>query len=294
MRRDTDDEHNKTIDENERIKEHYNKINNKSVQERNFTRNINIRNVHNFMKSCLFLTYIKQDDRVLDLGIGKGGDFRKYQVVKISELYGIDVANKSILDAYWRAWAICVNYKTILKTKDCYTRKIALNRKFDIVSIQFSFHYCFAKEEYVDTTIDNIARHLLPGGYVLITMPCKNEILRRRNLNRLSNKFYKIDFQGQASDQIYGNSYHYTLVDSVNDCVEYLVDMEALIGKMGQYGIRLVIDQPFEDFFKSCKSNFRGLYIKNNLKDLTDDEWEVMCLHHVVVFKSYQSQPSNQ
>lgn len=273
------------MEDKEAIKRHYNQIANKSISERKLARNIKIRNVHNFIKSCFFKNYIAPMSTVLDLGIGKGGDLKKYQNVGIKELYGVDIANRSIIDAIERAREMNPEFKVVLKTRDCYTQELDFKRKFDVVSAQFTFHYCFASEDNVDTALNNIVRHLVRGGYVLMTMPCKKEILRRRKACTLSNKFYKIEFKDPGSDQVYGNAYRFSLVDSVNECVEYLVDMDELTRKMCLRGLELVEDTPFEEFYNSNLILHKGLHSRMKIKALSKDEREVMTLHHAVVYR---------
>lgn len=273
------------MEDKDAVRRHYNQIANKSISERKLARNINIRNAHNFIKSCLFKNYIATMSTVLDLGIGKGGDLKKYQSVGIGELYGVDIANRSIIDAIERAREIDPGFKVVLKTRDCYTQELDFRKKFDVISMQFTFHYCFAREEHVDVTLSNIVKHLARGGCVLMTMPCKREILRRREACTLSNRFYKIEFRTQNSNQLYGNAYRYSLVDSVDGCVEYLVDMDELTRKMGLRGLELVEDTPFEKFYKDNVILHKGLYDRMKIRALDRDEREVMALHHVVVYK---------
>lgn len=273
------------MDDRETIKRHYNQIPNKSREERKHTMNINIRNANNFIKSCLIKLYVKPRDSVLDIGVGKGGDFKKYQIAKVREVYGLDIANRSILDALSRARESHIDFKLVLKVKDCFTTEIDLRKKFDVVSIQFSFHYCFAKEQYVDITLDNIGRHLVSNGYVLITIPYKEEILKRAKDDKLSNRFYSIRLKDRCSEEVYGNAYYFTLVDSVNDCVEYLVDMRALTEKAQQRGLKLVQDTPFREFYEENAALYPELCSRLVPKALNREEEEVVSLHHVIVFK---------
>ncbi|ELA42686.1 uncharacterized protein VICG_00001 [Vittaforma corneae ATCC 50505] len=273
------------MDDKESIKRHYNQIPNKSRQERRHTRNINIRNANNFIKSCIIKSYVKPCDSVLDIGVGKGGDFIKYQIAKVKEVYGLDIANRSILDALSRARESHIDFKLVLKVKDCFTTRFDLRKKFDIVSIQFSFHYCFAKEEYVHVTLDNIEKHLVKNGHVLITIPCKEEILKRAKEDNLSNRFYSIRFKDRDSEKIYGNAYYYTLLDSVNDCVEYLVDMKTLVSKAQQRGLELVKNTPFREFYDENAKLYTELHDRLVSRPLNKEEEEVVSLHHIIVFK---------
>lgn len=267
------------------IKRHYNQIPNRSIEERRNLDTINIRLYNNFIKSVLFRNYIYSNDRVLDFGIGKGGDLKKYQKADILLLYGLDIANRSLLDALDRARGFHLDFKLILKVKDCYTKPFNLYKQFEIISIQFSFHYSFEKEEYLDCTLGNISRHLVNGGHVLITLPQKEEILRRKARQCLSNKFFKIEFTDSENKSIYGNSYIYTLHGSINECIEYLVDVPELQRKAMNYELELVQNVSFDTFFDENIVLNEELYESMKLVNLRHEEHEVTSLHHILVFK---------
>lgn len=273
------------MDDREQIKKHYNQIPNRSIQERKNLRNYTVRNVNNFIKHCLMKKYINKMEAVLDLGIGKGGDFGKYEMLNVREVYGVDIANRSILDALQRAREGRYKFYLTLKVKDCFCTEIDLKKKFDVVTAQFSFHYCFAKEKYLDITLNNIDRHLRPGGYFMMTIPSKKEILRRLEKNKLSNDLFKIEFKNRDSKEIFGNAYYYTLVDSVYDCVEYLVDMDVLKEKAEKKGWSLVEETPFERFFEDSVSLYQDTFYRLVKRDPRDCDMEVVSLHDVVVFK---------
>lgn len=272
------------MENKEAIRRHYNKISNKSVEERRKSMSINIRSANNFIKLCLLKAYVTPSDTVLELGVGKGGDFKKYQSLDVTEVYGLDIANRSILDALKRAREMAVKFKLTLKIKDCFSTELNLRRQFNIVSLQFTFHYCFDSEKNVNTTMGNIARHLKPGGKALITVPWKEEILRRKKAGRLSNRFYSIKFK-ENSDEIYGNTYYYTLVDSVNDCLEYLVDTRTLVSKANERGLELVQCVSFQSFFEDSRSLYQGIYQRLVSTELTYEEKEVVYLYQIIVLK---------
>lgn len=273
------------MDDREQIRKHYNQIPNRSINERRNLRNLTVRNTNNFIKQCLIKKYVQRLDIILDLGIGKGGDFRKYDHLGIREVYGLDIANRSILDALERAREGRYKFHITLKVKDCFSTEFDLKKKFDVVTAQFSFHYCFAKEKYLDTTLSNIDRHLKPGGYFIMTIPSKREILKRLERNRLSNELFKIEFKNKDSKEIFGNAYYYTLVDSVNDCVEYLVDIDVLKEKTSKKGWILVEETPFQRFYEDSSSLYGDLFSKLVRREPTPTDMEVITLHDVVVFK---------
>jgi hypothetical protein len=48
------------------------------------------------VKSCLILKYVKPDDRVFDLAMGKGGDLPKWKRARIGSYFGADIARDSV------------------------------------------------------------------------------------------------------------------------------------------------------------------------------------------------------
>lgn len=274
------------MEERDTIRSHYNQISNKSIEERKSTKNFNIRMVNNFIKTCLFRKYIRKNDIVLDIGIGKGGDFQKYEKMKISELYGVDIADRSILDATIRAREGEYPFKITLKTRDAYGELLNFKKMFDVVSIQFSFHYAFVSEKNLDTAIENISNALPYDGVLMITIPSKDEILDRRKKNKLSNDFYKIDFRDNISNEIYGNYYFYSQVDSINDCIEYLVDLPTLESKFYKKEMEMVYKCNFLGFLKDEICYYPSHVIaKHNISNLTEEEKNVIDLYDVIVFR---------
>lgn len=273
------------MEDRESIKKHYNQIPNRSVRERNTTQNVNIRNANNTIKSYLIRSFVKSGDQLLDIGVGKGGDFKKYHNSRVKEVYGLDIANRSLLDALNRARESFLCFKLVLKIKDCFTTRFDLKKEFDVISVQFSFHYCFACEEYVDITLDNIERHLKPSGHLLITIPCKDTILKRVADKNQSNKFYSIRFKDESNSNIYGRAYYYTLVDSVHDCVEYLVDVPELTRKAQEKGLYMIENVDFKSFYEENILLYPEIPNSSPLDTLSKEEEDVVSLHRILVFK---------
>jgi len=48
---------------------------------------------------------------------------------------------------------------------------------FDLVSCQFSFHYCFESLPQAECMMKNAAESLRPGGYFIGTIPNANDIV---------------------------------------------------------------------------------------------------------------------
>ena len=61
-----------------------------------------LRNLNNFLKSCLISGRTKQLYSVLDLCCGKGGDLLKWANARIRHYVGIDIAHNSVRGAVAR------------------------------------------------------------------------------------------------------------------------------------------------------------------------------------------------
>jgi mRNA (guanine-N7-)-methyltransferase len=262
------------------IRDHYNKLR-KTTKERVQSTVVNIRYANNFIKAVLIRTYVRPNMSVLDLGCGKGGDLIKYNKARISEYYGLDIAELSIYDARLRHNDMSTTFRGYFDYKDVYNEIFDLQKEFDIVSSQFSLHYAFSTDRSLETTVGNINRHLKNNGYFIFTVPNKEEILRRYNQGRISNKFYSIRYEG------FGNEYYFSLKDCVNDCVEYFVDIDKLSNMLSVYNIRLIRREMFNEFYRDSIYSNRELARVMKCKELSYDEMEVISLYEVVVFKRF-------
>jgi mRNA (guanine-N7-)-methyltransferase len=66
---------------------------------------------------------------------------------------------------------VCVFQKRL---KDLYKDS---DIEFDLVSCQFSFHYCFESYPQAEMMIQNACECLKPGGYFIGTTPNANELV---------------------------------------------------------------------------------------------------------------------
>lgn len=267
------------------IRRHYNARPNRTVKERMSTRNIRIRAVHNYVKSCLIQQYVQYGDSVLDIGVGKCGDLLKYKSARISELYGVDIADRSILDGVERARNSDFDFKIILKSRDGLNTHLRIGKLFNIVSFQFSFHYSFVSEQSLEITLTNISEHLLVGGYVLMTIPSKQVILDRIANNSCSNSYYTIELRDKTSQSIFGNGYYFSLVDSLDRCIEYMVDVDELDKRMKERGMERIEKIGFPEYIDKHKKTNENQYRRMCRTELNEEEWEVVRLNMVIVYR---------
>jgi mRNA (guanine-N7-)-methyltransferase len=72
----------------------------------------------------------------------------------------------NLMDPKFEAEFICAN-----PYRDSISDKLSQVAAFDLVSSQFSFHYCFESKENVEAAFVNIQRHLKKGGLFIATVP---------------------------------------------------------------------------------------------------------------------------
>lgn len=87
-------------------------------------------------------------------------------------------------------------------TKDCLRDRFKdPNVKIDMVSVQFSFHYCFESLPQVERMLQNISNNLVDGGYFIGTTPDSNEVLRRVRESGHPKEYTPSTVPSQQSDQ---------------------------------------------------------------------------------------------
>jgi len=264
------------------IKLHYNTLKDQGKEGRKQSKAINIRNANNFIKLSLIKQYAKKGGSVLDLGCGKGGDLLKYASVGILEYVGVDIADVSIEDAKIRynkletysASEFSYLFKASFVVQDAYCNPIYLNKEFDLISSQFSFHYAFYNDKCIETAVENISKHLKPGGHFIATIPSKDVILERIEQKNTSNQFYNIEAENIAIKKL--KEYKFSLIDSVNNCIEYFIDFDKMFKEFTKRRVMLVDRINFIDYYR---------FKNKNQKKLTKDELDVVGLYEIVVFR---------
>lgn len=141
---------------------------------------------------------------VLDLGYGRGGDTLKYYYLKISFLVAVEFnlqnltnpldgaisryeeqrkrkanfpkmyfihgdagAQLNYEDQARSIGSMSLENKTLLEK--FFSEDKSKKTKFDCINCQFAIHYMFKNEDTFKNLKDNIANHLKPGGYLLVT-----------------------------------------------------------------------------------------------------------------------------
>ncbi|KAG8222959.1 hypothetical protein J437_LFUL000254 [Ladona fulva] len=253
---------------------HYNALEDRGLEVRSNSRIYFMRNFNNWIKSVLINQYLTkiQDKKkygeplkVLDIGCGKGGDLMKWRIGRISHLVCADVADERLRFKY----------------KDP-------SIKFDLVSCQFAFHYCFESLPQADIMLCNIAECLKPKGYFIGTTPDAYEIVKRAIKsgkssfgNSIHNIAFECPIEPPSSIPLFGAKYNFDL-EGVVSCPEFLVHFPTFVRLAEKHGLRLTYSIQADSLVGNQETNYEHgkSYLKElgkpdeKIGTLSKEEWE--------------------
>lgn len=155
---------------------------------------------------------------------------------------------------------------------------------FDLVSVQFAFHYAFETEEKARMALRNISESLKPGGVFIGTMTNAHWIVKKlRSIPADSptplsfgNSIYTIRFDQKDDFPTFGHRYTFRLEDAIDDCPEYLVHWGTLVEIAKEYKLRPRERRGFHQFFDEMSKIDRhrevcchSLFIFRRIRKLT-------------------------
>ena len=240
---------------------------------------------------------------ILDIGCGRGGDILKYYHSKFSEYVGVDIDLEGIYSSSDGAISRYNYFKnkfpnfgkvTFLQAdasipfdKESQEKKLTnmseenkkglsktftKNRKFDIFSSQFSFHFLCGSELSLGSTIENINKYLKKDGYLIFTVFDSDLV---NNLFDKSGKFtsYYTDEDGKRevlfeiikkySDDQFKNricnpiDVHMAWINEKDKYIEeYLLHKDFLVQKLKKAGCVLVETDLFLNLYNINKQYF--------------------------------------
>jgi ribA/ribD-fused uncharacterized protein len=148
-----------------------------------------VRKFHNRIKESLYLENVKEGDTLLELAVGRVGDFNKMKKVKVSKVVGIDMSPQNLQMACRRVLEDRIKYPmdsrpymlfikgdmteplyeqeshyySILAGKEKastkYLEQFEGLTKFDAVACQFAMHYACESEETFRAFVRNVDTH---------------------------------------------------------------------------------------------------------------------------------------
>ncbi|XP_042901007.1 mRNA cap guanine-N(7) methyltransferase [Parasteatoda tepidariorum] len=275
------------------VAQHYNQIQEKGLEERKQSRIFHMRNLNNWVKSMLikeFAEKLKEErDRdkkiVLDIGAGKGGDLLKWKKGGIDYLVCADIAETSVEQCKQRYMEMKDRHKRQRErgycfdaefiTADCTKQRLKdlyqnPDIQFNIVSIQFAFHYCFESLAQARTMLQNVSECLKPGGYFIGTLPDAYEIMKRLEDAEdctFGNDVYSISFPSKDIPKLFGAKYDFHL-EGVVDCPEFLVYFPAFLKLAEEVDLELLYSTPFADYFDEKQKIKEGQFLLTKMQSL--------------------------
>ncbi|ETV98356.1 hypothetical protein, variant 1 [Aphanomyces invadans] len=185
----------------EQAAQFYSKLSRKKTSDRADSRLYHMRCMNNWVKSVLIQEYSQKQSRVLDLACGKGGDMNKWARHNFQMYMGVDIALGSLEDAATR-----IQQNADLSRSDihlvhgdlgeisllqdalpCWTNQHQWHRavpldhphSFDVVSMQFAFHYMFCDEARATQFFVTLHSTLRPGGMFIATTIDPNRVIQK-------------------------------------------------------------------------------------------------------------------
>uniref|UniRef100_K3WYB2 mRNA (guanine-N(7))-methyltransferase n=1 Tax=Globisporangium ultimum (strain ATCC 200006 / CBS 805.95 / DAOM BR144) TaxID=431595 RepID=K3WYB2_GLOUD len=323
----------------------YNNLKRNATSDRADSMLFHMRAMNNWVKSILIADFSKRDDRVLDLGCGKGGDLMKWAKRGVSKYVGVDIAQKSLEDAVDRfsnnnqhrdldvsfVQGDLGKVSLMDDVLHCWSRETGWHDSvpnvepafFNIVSMQFAFHYMFGDEQRANRFFQTLHGLLCDGGVFIATTVDPNKVLMKyyqslgpaddsssngdvRVVDEQQREVCTIRFDESirhhligpdaAREGLFGLRYNFTLRDSdvdeggeAVDTPEYLVPDDLLSRLVKENGFELLLKQNFHQFILKNTDKNRSLlekmHVMNYEGSISDAEWEIAGLYQVLAFK---------
>nr|CCC93609.1 putative mRNA capping methyltransferase [Trypanosoma congolense IL3000] len=252
---------------------------------------------------------------VLDLASGRGGDLGKWihcqspelcfatsklpreRLTKAVLVECYDVSPESVAEAQRRyeTMAPGTECRCSFTVKDCFSEEFLLRElplssnfgKYDVVSIQFAFHYACDTLERIDMLMAAIAGALAPEGVYIATTVDEEVLAERIAAERLKSEgLFSINFDTkphlESGGLPVGSKYRFSLNGFV-DCDEYVVPLEYVRSRAKHYGMEEVVE--FSKRFESFYEVYRKDYSKNKGLLLVRGEMELATLYRTLCFR---------
>jgi SAM-dependent methyltransferase len=156
-----------------------------------------IRRHHNNVKRELIRRVVGPRECVLDVGCGRGGDFKKWKHIGGIKLFACDPDEESLVEAKNRSGTIGIDV-TLVKG-DITSIKMP-PKNFDSICYNFSLQYTFQNEKLFFKTLECIMYHLKIGGKFFGCIPDSDMILMKTPYtDDLGNFFSRKDDTGNGS-----------------------------------------------------------------------------------------------
>lgn len=257
---------------------------------------------HNYLKETLYQKYVpKSKGHILELAAGRGGDI--YKIMSSGAKYALLVEqNKEALNEaekrfneHEKAGASSINMRFLQydlsknATKDIgsIVKKNGIDC-FDIVSIQFAFHYFLENKKSFEIIFKNIDTYCCSGGYVFITGFDGERVIKfLEETKKGEGKALMInDVKVFEIDKLYnGNKIRNVgqpidvFVQTIGKHKEYLINFKFVIDYFEKHGYKLIENRPFNKMIREWKAHVgRKIF-------LNPSEFKFSSLNRMIVFQ---------
>ncbi len=280
-------------DQINQIRDHYEQITKQSEQtQRNKSLIFYLKQTQNWIKSaCLnhLMTPLPLSSCLLDMCGGKGGDLLKYQYMNsIAHVILFDISKESVMHAQKRFQSIDrPHFSFHAGVIDCFRpHKIfqTLKGHVDVVTCQFAIHYACDSEFTISQFLTNVSSVLKPNGTFLFTCPDGEKLIEFQKLYP-NHPLCTIHFNhSPANLNEWGQSYQFSLVDSVNKCNEFIVPHKKMIDLAKKCNLEYMGAIGFMEIISKFHNRFRSDDISSYIDNLSREELQVMNLYKVWTF----------
>jgi hypothetical protein len=227
-----------------------------------------MRKFHNKIKEDV-IEKVVPVETIISIGSGKGGDMNKWNKNGVKNVYGFDINDNYIQEAYLRLSNSPYKNKNYNFTKlDATSEIITLDVPVDAVESNFSLHYFLENKKSFDTFMSSVNQNLKNKGYFYGTILDGRFIHNNNKKNIIvKNKgdiMYSISKEYPYTDKFeklpfFGNKITVELeAETLNVSTEFLVKFEELTEILNtKYGFKLIESKTFEDIYKTYDSKFK-------------------------------------
>ena len=231
-----------------------------------------IRRYNNLVKSYIINKYISAGDKVVDFGIGDGGDIFKYAKKNISYLRGYDIAEDRIGECTYRHKINDIKYIGIFSVSDLCNDILDHEIVFDIAVSNLVIHYSFENRLFFQRFVRNMATS--GALYIIITTLNAQKIRTFHN-----NQYLTISDLETDSHGVFGNKYVFNLGYIIDGIPEFLVDRKTLLNEFKKYGYTLI------EYNSFINVQAAELSVGKRSVKLSKDERDVVGLYVYYVFE---------
>ena len=233
-----------------------------------------VRKYHNAIKDSLIKKYSTKKS-VLNIGIGAGGNIKKYSNAQVSSLNGINIVNVNPQISYNKSKMSFFKTNNELYNVHNLTKK---NLKYDVINVMFAGHYFFKSKKTLLNFLNNLIKAAKPGTKLIMTLMNGQYLHKLAKNNVYENSVVKINIDSYNDKKLTGNK---ILVDlkgtkyfNEKQSVEYLVNISQFIKLMKNANFILKHNKSFNEYTHL-----------QEFKLLSEDEKQFSFINNVLVFE---------